>query len=189
MVSRESSVDVEKSIILTDRIQYFGQRLLIGLVLLWFSWGLMLALPVSATLSQQQEAPGQFLYQSRETLPDAAGHSWQAVLFKRIRADSSSLLYLRLVGYPGTPSPQHPQGLTLKTSTGDIYTAKDVTDAIGESLDQLKNVGQYDLQSIVPQLKPEIPTRLFLSVVDHEPIVLTLNPKVIQEWQTVSDHA
>ena len=37
-------------------------------------------LPAFATISQLEEYPGQMLYQSRQTLQDQTGKSWQAIV-------------------------------------------------------------------------------------------------------------
>jgi hypothetical protein len=168
------------------------QRITQGLMLIggiWICWNLWVASPVSASLSQQQEAPQQILYQSRATLQDTQGHSWQVILFKRIRADGSATLQLRLVGFPGIPGPQHPRDLTVTTSIGQLFTAADLTASVGESFAQLSNVGQYDMVAVVPQLRPEIPTHLVLVGSDQQPITLLLSPLLVEEWQTLAFHA
>lgn len=54
-----------------------------------------------AAIRTIDEGPGQVLYQTRTTLRDEANQRWQAIAFKRHKADGSEILGLRLVGFPG----------------------------------------------------------------------------------------
>ena len=76
-----------------------------------------------ASIRQMEEAPGQVLIQSRHTLKDNHGNSWQVVLFKRSQADGSSIIHLRLVDFPGLADFAHPQPLTITTDAGDLFKA------------------------------------------------------------------
>lgn len=49
------------------------------------------------------------LYQSRQNLQDQTGNSWQVIVFKRISSESSAMLSLRLVGFPGGVNLDHTQ--------------------------------------------------------------------------------
>ena len=119
-------------------------------------------LPAFATVTQIEEAPGQMLYQSRQNLRDRTGKSWQVVAFKRVRPDGSEMVSLRLVGFLGAVELDHTQPLTLTTSTGQILTAKDVTNEISQGANALANVGEYDIQPVLPQLQSKIPLQLTL---------------------------
>jgi hypothetical protein len=158
--------------------------LLLGL-LFWLGGG-GLVLPASAVILQQTEAPGQILYQSRQTLKDRTAQGWQAIAFKRIRPEGESVLTLRLVGFPGVTDVQHPQPLELVTSLGQRYEAPDITDQVFGSAAPEGNVGQYDLQELLPVLKPEIPLQLFLQATDGTTVVIPVPTGVIQEWQKVA---
>lgn len=164
------------------------QRIWLGLMLGIFLWigGGCLPSPVSAVILQQTEAPGQILYQSRQTLNDRTAQGWQAIAFKRIRPEGESPLTLRLVGFPGVADVQHPQPLELVTSLGQRYQAPDVTDQVFGSAAPEGNVGQYDLQDLLPVLKPEIPLQLFLQAADGTTVVIPVPARVIREWQKVA---
>ncbi|NJK64657.1 MAG: DUF3122 domain-containing protein [Synechococcaceae cyanobacterium SM2_3_1] len=158
--------------------------LLLGL-LFWLGGG-SLALPVAAVILQQTEAPGQVLYQSRQTLTDRSAQGWQAIAFKRIRSEGESILTLRLVGFPGVTDVQHPHPLALVTSLGQRYQAPDITDQVFGASDPEGNVGQYDLHEILPVLKPEIPLQLFLQASDGTTVVIPIPGRVMREWQKVA---
>ncbi|MGG6242386.1 DUF3122 domain-containing protein [Nodosilinea sp. AN01ver1] len=166
--------------------------LLLGAVL-WLEIGLGLGLfnPASAAaaIRQLEEAPGQVVYQSRQPLQDRQGHSWQAIAFKRIRPDGSTSVALRLVGFPGVANLDHDQPLILTNSLGKTLTAADdsgkiFTDAAAPE----PNVGQYDLQDLLPQLQTEIPLQLTLPTADGRGVSLTVPSALIAEWKTVAGY-
>lgn len=146
-------------------------------------WSPLLAF---AAVGQIEESPGQMLYQSRQNLRDQTGRSWQAIAFKRIHPDGSAIISLRLVGFPGAMELDHTQPLTLTTSLGETLTAKDVSSEISQETPALANVGEYDIQPVIPQLRAEIPLELTLPMVTGSGIKLQIPFTAIQEWQTIS---
>jgi hypothetical protein len=148
---------------------------------------IFISLPAFATVTQIEEAPGQMLYQSRQNLRDRTGKSWQVVAFKRIRPDGSEMVSLRLVGFLGAVELDHNQPLTLATSMGQTLTAKDVTNEISQGTNALANVGEYDIQPILPQLHSEIPIELTLPMLTGGAIELQIPSIAIQEWQTIAN--
>jgi hypothetical protein len=65
-----------------------GRRWLVALLaalLFLLPSTLLVSQPASALIRQQLEAPGQTLYQSRHSLRDGRGKTWQVILFKRIK--------------------------------------------------------------------------------------------------------
>ena len=142
-------------------------------------------LSASAAITQIEESPGQMLYQSRQNLWDQTGKSWQVVAFKRIHPDGSAILSLRLVGFPGAVELDHTQPLTLTTSMGQTLTAKDVSSEISQDTPALANVGEYDIQPVLPQLQAEIPLQLTLPMITGSAIELQIPSTTLQEWQTM----
>jgi hypothetical protein len=156
---------------------------LAGLILLGIGFE---AAPALAAIRQLEEAPGQMVYQSRQTLTDQFGQSWQAIAFKRIRPDGQAQLDLRLVGFPGTVTIQRTQPLILTSSLGQTLTAADTSSQLfTDDAQPEPHVGQYDLQPVVAQLRPELPWRLTLPT-PQGPITLSVPPSTIQAWQTVA---
>jgi Protein of unknown function (DUF3122) len=148
---------------------------------------IFISLPAFATVTQIEEAPGQMLYQSRQNLHDRTGKSWQVVAFKRVRPDGSEMVSLRLVGFLGAVELDHTKSLTLTTSMGQTLTAKDVTNEISQDSATLANVGEYDIQPVLPQLHSEIPLELTLPMLTGGAIELQIPSIAIQEWQTIGD--
>jgi hypothetical protein len=175
----------------TDLMRKFLTELLqIGALILviLLGLGLFASPPSAAAIRQLEEAPGQMVYQSRQTLKDQHGNSWQAVAFKRIRPDGRTSFELRLVGFPGVVEIDRSQPLTLTNSLGKTLTAADAsTDIFTEVNKPEPYVGQYNLQPLLPELPAEIPLKLSLPVMKGETVRLSVSPSLIQEWQTVSN--
>ena len=166
--------------------------LFLGALILGIWLGLRLFNPPSAAaaIRQLEEAPGQVVYQSRQTLKDQHGDSWQAIAFKRIRPDGTTSVALRLVGFPGVSAIDRSRPLTLTNSLGKTLTAADASAQIFiDAAEPETNVGQYDLQPLLPQLQAKIPLRLTLPTLAGESILLNAPAALIQEWQTVASRA
>jgi len=143
--------------------------------------------PAQATIRQLEEAPGQQVYQSRQTLNDQQGGRWQAIAFKRIHPDHTAVIYLRLVGFPGTANLDHSKPLTLIDSMGKTWTAADVShDMFTDQTKMEPDVGQYDLQPILMQLELSIPLRLILLTLDQSEVILNVSPDVVEEWRSLT---
>jgi len=132
----------------------------------------------NAAILKQQEAPGQLLYQSRHTLRDETGRAWQVVLFKRVQNDQINTINLRLVGFPNQAVFLHPKGLEIITRQGRLFQA---IDQFAEKA-PAPNVGEYNLQEILPKLSSTEQVQLNLPLVD-ETRILTLPPPIILEWK------
>ncbi|MHC5746525.1 MAG: DUF3122 domain-containing protein [Nostoc sp.] len=169
----------------------FSGLLLLGTLILGLLLGLgMLNFPsAAAAIRELEEAPGQIVYQSRQTLKDQHGNGWQVVAFKRIRPNGQTSFELRLVGFPGGVEIDRSQPLTLTNSLGKTLTATDVSSNIfTEAAKAEPNVGQYNLQPTLPELQAEIPLTLTLPTLKSEAIKLSVPTSLVQEWQTVSSY-
>ncbi|MEM8614424.1 MAG: DUF3122 domain-containing protein [Cyanobacteria bacterium P01_H01_bin.105] len=146
-----------------------------------------LAVPqAAAAIRQLEEAPGQLVYQSRQTLRDQHGKSWQAIAFKRIRPDGSTFFYLRLVGFPGITEIERSQPLELNDSLGNALTANEASQQIfTDAAVPEANVGQYDLAPIVSKLQAAIPVKLTLPTTQGKSVELLVSPALVQEWQAL----
>lgn len=134
--------------------------------------------PANAVIQKQQEAPGQMLYQSRHTLRDGTGKSWQVVLFKRVKNDQIKTIDLRLVGFPNQAVFIHPQDLEIITGQGKLWQAEDQLIKNAPA----PNVGEYNFREIIPQLSSKETIKLNLPLED-KPQILTVPPPIILEWQ------
>jgi hypothetical protein len=156
---------------------------LVGLLLLGIGFQTP---PALAAIRPLEEGPGQVVYQARQTLTDQHGHRWQAIAFKRIRSDQSEILYLRLAGFPGSAAIDRAQPLTLTSSLGQTLTAADVSSQMFTDAERPEpHIGQYDLQPIATQLRPELPWQLTLATTT-QPLILALPAAAIQDWQTLA---
>ncbi|MEA5513381.1 DUF3122 domain-containing protein [Nodularia sp. UHCC 0506] len=184
----KDSVSHERGIVMKCRMRpNFSGLLLLGTLVLLLGWAMLNPPSAAAAIRQLEEAPGQIVYQSRQTLKDQHGNSWQAIAFKRIRPDEQTSFELRLVGFPGVVEIDRSQPLTLITSLGKILTAADVSSHIfTETTKPEPNVGQYDLQPLLPQLQMGIPLKLTLPTINGEAVSLSISPLLIEEWQTVA---
>lgn len=171
--------------------RFISSTFILGLLAWVLAINLAIA-PAQAAVRQLQETPGQTIYQSevsqsRQTLKDQQGSSWQAIAFKRIHPDHTATIYLRLVGFPGTANLDHSQPLTLTDSMGKTFTAADVShDMFMDPAQMEPDAGQYDLQPILMQLESSIPLRLSLATLDQSKIVLDVSPNVVEEWRSLT---
>lgn len=141
----------------------------------------------AAAIRQIEEAPGQRVYQSRQTLKDQHGNSWQAIAFKRVSPNDKTSFELRLVGFPDVVEIDRSKPLLLTNSMGEKWTADDNSSTIFTDLSAPEsNVGEYDLQPLLAQLQSKIPLSLTLAVIDGEAINLLVPPSFVQDWQTLS---
>ncbi|ANV84856.1 hypothetical protein AWQ21_10985 [Picosynechococcus sp. PCC 7003] len=156
-----------------------------GLILLSLSLFLLVgsgiwAEPSLASIRQQEEAPGQILYQSRQSIQDNHGQTWQVVLFKRVKAGRVETVDLRLVAYPGQATFIHPGSLSLSVPNQAPLTAPDqfATEA------PAPNVGQFDLKDILPQLPTDQKVQLSLPL--KEQLTIEIPPEVLLEWRLMA---
>lgn len=169
--------------------KFFSWLLLLGAIALAIFLGLGMLNPSSAAaaIRQLEEAPNQIVYQSRQTLKDQYGNGWQAIAFKRIRPNGQSSFELRLVGFPGIVEIDRSHPLIFTNSLGKTFTATDDSSRIfTEATQPEPNVGQYDLQPLLPQLQNGVPLKLTLPTTSGDPISLSISPLLIEEWQTVA---
>ena len=171
-------------------LRFIGSTFVLGM-LVWVLTINLAITPSQAVIRQLEEAPGQTVYQSevyqsRQTLKDQQGNSWQAIAFKRTHPDRTATLYLRLVGFPETANLDHSQPLTLTDSMGKTLAAADVSQDMFMDQTQMEpNAAQYDLQPILMQLESAIPLRLILPTPDQSEIILNVSPNVLEEWRSL----
>ncbi|MBD0333939.1 MAG: DUF3122 domain-containing protein [Cyanobacteria bacterium Co-bin13] len=160
------------------------QWLLVGLLLglMWLGW----AAPVGAATHTYHERPGQTTYRSQQSLRDRTDRAWQATLFKRYVGGNLQGIYLRLVGFPGVIQVAAQQSLQINTGTGLVWQAEPSLDPQTQNLPD--NVGQYDLQSVLADLKGAIPLELVVPLRRGE-AHLTVAPFVVEEWRSLNQVA
>jgi uncharacterized membrane protein len=158
------------------------RTLVIGIILFFLILGSQFFTleSANAAILKQQESPGQMLYQSRHTLRDDTGRAWQVVLFKRVKNEQVNTIDLRLVGFPNQAVFLHPKALEIITRQGRLFQA---VDQFAENA-PAPNVGEYNLQEILPKLSSTEQVQLNLPLADQERI-LTLPAPIILEWKAL----
>ena len=166
----------------------FIQLLLLSTLVLtvFLGLGILTNSDAAAAIRQIEEAPGQMVYQSRQTLKDQHGSSWQAIAFKRIPLNGNPSFELRLVGFPGGVEIDRSKPLLLTSSVGEKMTAADNSSTIFTDLSSPEpNVGEYDLQPLLSQLQAGSPAGLTIPTIGGEVINLSVPRSFAQEWQTL----
>lgn len=165
--------------------QFFSWLLFLGMlvILILLSLGTFNTPPAAATINTIEEAPGQTLYQSRHKLRDDRENAWQVVLFKRVKADDSTSINLRLVAFPGTADFAHPQPLKITTKTGKIF---DNGEDIFAEQAPTPNIGQYDIKNILNKLPTSSPINLSVGMKNNQTVELQIPPEVVLEWQIIA---
>lgn len=160
----------------------------LGLVI-FLGWGIINPPVVLAAIRQLEEAPGQMLYQSRQNLRDQHGNTWQAIAFKRTNSDHKISIYLRLVGFPSVAEIDPTQPIFLTNSLGKTLTASyDSGNILIDPAAPKTNIGQYDLEPVLPQLQTTVPLTLTLPVIKGEAVILSIPPTLIKEWLTLTSY-
>ncbi|MGL5035572.1 MAG: DUF3122 domain-containing protein [Microcystaceae cyanobacterium] len=136
--------------------------------------------PAQANLRTITESPGQVLYQSRETLQDQAGNTWQVVFFKRVETKKAPVLNLRLVGFPETVVFNHPAPLSIANNQQTL-----LAEDIFATKNPAPNVGQYDLQKVLEQLSDDSFWELTLPLVRPQNVTIKIPYFLIKEWQAI----
>lgn len=161
---------------------YYRLILLVNLTLIisFSSWSI--CLPAAALLRQHHETPDVLRYHAQDSLKDRDGNTWQVVLFPDKTQLDQTKYHLRLVGFPGINSFNHPRSLEILTSEGNVLTAKDDYHKSAPA----PNVGQYDLTSIVPQLPQKGTLKLAVPLQENRELSLKIPREVLTEWQLLA---
>ena len=144
--------------------------------------------PAQAEIRTVEEAPGQVLYQTRTTLKDSQGNRWQAIAFKRHKADEAEILGLRLVGFPGAAMIDRSRPLKLVDSLGQELTAADISAKMftDESAPE-PYISQYDLGAVLSDIQPAVPLELQIPVESGDVVILLISPPTAKEWKQLRD--
>lgn len=165
--------------------RFLGSLLIVGMLVVGLAWDGVIA-PAQAALRQLEEAPGQTVVQSRQTLKDQQGKTWQAIAFRRTTPDGADHFYLRLIGFPGVATLDRSQPLKLTNFRGKTWEAADDSEAMftDASQDQPSS-GQYDLGLILRELETAVPLKLRVATVDGPDMILNVAPEMIAEWRSL----
>ncbi len=166
-------------------LRFLGSLFIVGLLAVGLAWDGVIA-PAQATLRQLEEAPGQTVVQSRQTLKDQQGKTWQAIAFRRTTPDGADHFYLRLIGFPGVATLDRSQPLKLTNFMGKTWEAADRSQVMfTDETQNQPSSGQYDLGLILMDLETAIPLQLILATMEGPDIVLNVAPEMIAEWRSL----
>jgi hypothetical protein len=166
---------------LNKTLNYWLNRLAAFTLVVIVSWGLFTS-PAPALLRQHHETPDVLRYHAQDSLKDRDGNTWQVLLFPDHTQGEKTTYYLRLVGFPGVNSFNHPQSLEVLTSQGKVLNA---TDAYAQSA-PAPNVGQYDLTSIISHLSGKQSLTLSVQLQDNQELALKIPQEVLVEWELLT---
>jgi hypothetical protein len=162
-----------------------------------------------AEVRQQAEAPGQMLYQSRQSLRDRDGRTWQLILFHRVvspDADFGAIApdptapavphqnttQLRLTGFPDLVTLDRARPLAIQPLLGDPMVATDTSAKALDEPDRDRHIGQWQVVSVLDQLPSVMPLTLAVPVIDAQgspgTIMLDVPAYVVREWQSVAQN-
>lgn len=161
---------------------YYRLILLFNLTLIFTFSSFTISLPAAALLRQHHETLNVLRYHAQDSLKDRDGNTWQVLLFPDKLQSPTTKYYLRLVGFPGINSFNHPQSLEILTSEGKILTAIDDYQQSAPA----PNVGQYDLTPLISQLPQKGSLKLAVSLQENHELSLKIPREVLTEWQLLT---
>ncbi|MEM9486470.1 MAG: DUF3122 domain-containing protein [Cyanobacteria bacterium P01_F01_bin.116] len=158
------------------------QRLIGALICIVLS--VFLAAPAQASVHVYHERPGQTTLRSQQSLRDRNDRSWQAILFKRYRADGLEGMYLRLVGFPGVVEVDPQKPLLIETGTSLQWQATPKLDPPTPALPS--NTNQYDVADAIGELQKAIPLTLVVPLQGKAPGEIIVPPYAVKEWRELA---
>lgn len=165
-----------------------GLRKLLLLVLTTMLWLSSLPVPsTAASILYTADTTGAIVVQSRRTIRDQVGHSWQVIAFKRMWPHHVEPIYLRLVGFPGQVELAHPSSIQLVDAGLRTWTLADRTAQISTAMASFPTVGQYELQDVLSELPIDQRLDLQLQTLEPASINLRLPTGLIKEWKRMAD--
>ena len=126
----------------------------------------------------------QWVYQAQKILPDTDGNLWEVTALKQM-GEGYRRVYLRLMTQSQTVQLDAAQPLLVETESGQHLTAPNQTRYYFNGMLLEPNIGQYDIQVLLPQIKGERSLQLQLPTQEDSPIILLIASDVLDEWMTV----
>ncbi|MGD1856656.1 MAG: DUF3122 domain-containing protein [Leptolyngbyaceae cyanobacterium] len=159
-----------------------GQLVRVCLCVL-LSFGLVMP-PALASVHVYHERPGQTTLRSQQSLRDRTDRSWQAILFKRYRADGLEGIYLRLVGFPGAVEVDPQKSLLIDTGTSLQWQAAPKLDPPTPALPS--NTNQYDVASVMDGLQKAVPLTLAVPLQGKASSEIIVPHYAVKEWRQLA---
>lgn len=169
--------------------------LIIGLILLVGWW----TTPSAAAEIQFLKEADQWVYQSEQILLDTQGNPWEVTAFKQMDEGDKGF-YLRVEAVAQSPAGALFDSAavepvaeldaiapsTITTDSGETATATNITPQQFIGALPEPDIGQYDVRSLLPQIKTARSLRLYLPTkVGDRPITIGVSSETLDEWLTV----
>jgi len=96
---------------------------------------------------------------------------------------------LRLVGFPGVAEIDPDQPISLTNSLGKtLMVGYNSGNILIDPAAPKTNIGQYDLEPILPQFQSPVPLKLTLPTIQGEAVSLSIPSTLIEEWLTLAKY-
>lgn len=170
--------------------------LILGLILLLGWW----TTPAAAADIHFLKEADQWIYQAEQVLLDTDKNAWEVIALKQMD-EGNKEVYLRLTALED-PLVNNPVDslfksassvqldavapLVLITDAGESFTAQNVTrqQFVGALPDP--DIGQYDVRSLLPQLRTAQAVQLHLPTQeDNRSVTINVPAETLEEWLTV----
>ena len=140
--------------------------------------------PVALAKVQFLKRADQWVYQAQHVLIDTDNHIWEVSALKPMEKGSRGV-YLQLVTQSQSIHLDASQPLILNTASGTQLSAPNMTRQYFIGALPEPNVGHYDIQALLPQLKDEHSLQLQLPTQQATPVTLSISSDILEEWITV----
>ncbi len=125
---------------------------------------------------------GKELKRSLENLRDFDYQTWQLIVYPR--ATVSDNLTLRIVGFPGSLSIDHPTNLVVNSGRKK-WDLKDITKESKTIVETLNDsAAEFDLSPLIAELDKNRPLRLSLPGLIND---LPIPPYLVREWRILAE--
>lgn len=155
--------------------------LVLGLTLLLM---VLWAAPVALAKVQFLKEADQWVYQSQQILPDTDGELWQVTVLKPMEQGSQGV-YLWLTTETKNVQLDAAKPLILETKSGETLQAPNLTQQYFMGELPAANVGQYDIQMLLPDLTDVYSLELKLPTKTADAVHLLISNDVLAEWLNV----
>ena len=152
--------------------------LVLGLTLLLM---VLWTAPVALAEVQFLKEADQWVYQSQQSLPDVSGNPCQVTVLKPMEQGKQGV-FLWLTTQADDIELDAAQPLTLETQSGQKLSAPNLTQQYFIGALPAANVGQYDIQMLLPDLKDVSSLELTLPTKTVDAVKLLIPHDVLEEW-------
>jgi len=147
--------------------------------------------PVEASIHAYPQSETVTMYRSLQSLRDQYDRSWQLVFFDQVNHGQIETIHLRLVGFPGLELARSP--LTLKARTGQMWQVKNLNHSVVTTPSSHQtlpsqlppNTGEFDLYDVMRSLQEDTVLELKFSLIEGEPVQITVPVAIVREWQAL----